>query len=116
MCVSFYNTEVFINLGQMLSALGLVIFIPAFGGDSPHCTIFNGDFQTCFRYGDNTGSGVKILLFPCGKSLIPIILRVKTVDADVDLVELSRIKKDEPLESYSKAALIANFENWTAKQ
>jgi hypothetical protein len=37
-----------------------------------------------------------------GNSLILIILKLKAVDADVDLVEFSRIKKDEPLESYSK--------------
>jgi hypothetical protein len=43
-------------------------------------------------------------------------LRLKAVDADVDLVEFSWIKKDEPLESYFKAALIANFENLTGKQ
>jgi hypothetical protein len=42
-------------------------------------------------------------------------LRVKAVDADVDLVEFSRIKKNEPLESFSKAALIADFEKLTGK-
>ncbi|XP_052078011.1 uncharacterized protein LOC127715945 [Mytilus californianus] len=50
-----------------------------------------------------------------GKSLIPIILRVKAADADVDVVELSRFKKDEPLESFSKAALIAEFEKLTGE-
>ena len=43
-------------------------------------------------------------------------MRVKAVDADVDFVEFPRIKKDETLESYSKAALIADFEKWTGKQ
>jgi hypothetical protein len=51
-----------------------------------------------------------------GNSLIAIILRLNAVDADVDLVEFSRIKKDEPLESYSKAALITDFEKLTGKQ
>ena len=73
-------------------------------------------FLKCFRYGDNTGSQVLNLTVPLrAKLLIPIILRVKAVDADVDLVEFSRIKKDEPLESFSKAALIADFEKLTGK-
>ena len=71
-------------------------------------------FLMCFRYGDNTGS--QVLKPNCSlASKIPIVLRVKAVDADVDLVEFSRIKKDEPLESFSKAALIAEFEKLTGK-
>ena len=65
-----------------------------------------------------TTTQVQVLKPNCslaGKSLIPIILRLKAVDADVDLVEFSWIKKDEPLESFSKAALIADFEKLTGK-
>ncbi|VDI23480.1 Hypothetical predicted protein [Mytilus galloprovincialis] len=47
-----------------------------------------------------------------GKSLIPIILRVKNADAEA-VLELSRLKKDEPLESLTKVELIAQFEKLT---
>ena len=47
-----------------------------------------------------------------GKSLIPIILRVKNADAEA-VLGLSRLKKDEPLESLTKVELIAQFEKLT---
>ncbi|CAC5409138.1 unnamed protein product [Mytilus coruscus] len=47
-----------------------------------------------------------------GKSLIPIILRVKTADAEA-ILEFSRLKNDEPLESLPKVELIAQFEKLT---
>lgn len=50
-----------------------------------------------------------------GKSLIPVIMRVKAVDPDVHINKLSRFKKEEPLESYSKATLITEFEKLTGK-
>ncbi|XP_076093963.1 uncharacterized protein LOC143064766 [Mytilus galloprovincialis] len=49
-----------------------------------------------------------------GKSLIPIILRVKNADAEA-VLELSRLKKDEPLESLTKVELIAQFEKLTGE-
>ena len=48
-----------------------------------------------------------------GKSLIPVVLRVKSADHDTVTGELSRIKKGTPLESYSKEELIAEFEKLT---
>ncbi|XP_071177955.1 uncharacterized protein [Mytilus edulis] len=51
---------------------------------------------------------------PGGKSLIPIILRVKNADAEA-VLELSRLKKDEPLESLTKVELIAQFEKLTGE-
>ena len=47
-----------------------------------------------------------------GKSLIPAINQMKAVDAnDIQiLLAISRFKKDEPLESYSKPALIKELE------
>lgn len=50
-----------------------------------------------------------------GKSLIPVIMRVKAVDPDVHINKFSRLKKEEPLESYSKATLITEFEKLTGK-
>ena len=52
-----------------------------------------------------------------GKSLIPAIIKVKAVDdGEQTLPELSRFQKDQPLESYSKPALIKEMEKLTGKQ
>ena len=37
------------------------------------------------------------------------------MDPDVHINEFPRLKKEEPLESYSKAALITEFEKLTGK-
>ncbi|CAG2246538.1 unnamed protein product [Mytilus edulis] len=86
--------------------------------DSPHCTIFNGGFVMGLLNLFFLISAMAQVLKPnCslgGKSLIPIILRVKNADAEA-VLELSRLKKDEPLESLTKVELIAQFEKLTGE-
>lgn len=49
-----------------------------------------------------------------GKSLIPVIMRVKSLDPKVQTPrELCRLRKDEPLEILPLASLIQEFERIT---
>ena len=48
-----------------------------------------------------------------GKSLTPVFMRMRAADPDVQLLEFSRLDKDQPLENLSKAELITEFEKLT---